>query len=161
MVRNAELEDLPFIMEIYNHSILKTTSVYSYEPHTPERIQEWYKNKLDNNFPVLVSVEDNTITGFASFGSFRNWPAYKYTVEHSVHIHPEHRRKGEAGALMKSLISLAKKSGYHSIIGGIDASNEGSILFHKKLGFKEVGLIKEVGYKFDRWLDLAFYQLML
>ena len=99
--------------------------------------------------------------GFASYGPFRNWPAYKYSVEHSVYVHKDYRGKGVATVLMKEIISKAKEQDYHTLIAGIDVDNAGSIALHEKLGFHHTGTMRQVGFKFDRWLDLAFYQLIL
>lgn len=99
--------------------------------------------------------------GFASYGGFRNWPAYKYTVEHAVYIRRQHRGKGIGTALMLHLIEEAKRQQYHVMVGGIDTSNEARIKLHKKIGFTYCGTIKQVGFKFGHWVDLAFYQLVL
>lgn len=160
-IRSATDRDLKGILEIYNHSILNTTSVYSYEPWTYEMMEEWFNTKVKVGYPVLVSVENLDVCGFASFGSFRNWPAYENSVEHSVHIHPHFRRKGIASKLISLLIEDAKSKGKHVFIGGVDSKNEGSILLHQKLGFEKVAHFKQVGHKFNEWLDLLFFQITL
>lgn len=86
IIRKATEKDLEAILEIYNHSIIHTTSIYSYTPHTIEMIKKWFDEKLENNCPVFVAEIDNKVAGFAAYGSFRTWPAYKYSVEHSVHV---------------------------------------------------------------------------
>jgi L-amino acid N-acyltransferase YncA len=159
-IRPAQNSDIPAIREIYNHSIENTTSVYSYEGFSEERMERWYLDKVESDLPVMVSVEDGVITGYATYGPFRNWPAYKFTVEHSIHIHVDYRRKGLAKQLLIALIDHAKRNGLHAMIGGIDADNDGSISLHESLGFKVVGHLPQVGYKFDRWLDLKFLQLL-
>lgn len=98
---------------------------------------------------------------FATYGSFRDWPAYQYTIEHSIYVNPDFRRQGIASKLLLEIIDLAKKNGYKTIVAGIDGDNQGSIDLHKKLGFKYSGKIEKVGYKFDKWLDLDFYQIFL
>jgi phosphinothricin acetyltransferase len=99
--------------------------------------------------------------GFASYGSFRAYPANKYTLEHSVYVANAHRGKGIASLLMQRLIELAQEQNYHTLIGSIDASNQPSIALHEKLGFTHAGTIRHAGFKFGDWLDLAFYQLLL
>ena len=101
------------------------------------------------------------LLGFATYGTFRAWPAYKYTVEHSVYVKSEHRGKGLGVALMKRLIEHARAQERHVMVGGIDAENAVSVALHRKLGFEHAGTIKQAAYKFGCWLDLAFYQLVL
>jgi phosphinothricin acetyltransferase len=101
------------------------------------------------------------LLGFTSYGAFRAWPAYKYSVEHSVYVHKEHRGKRIGIALMQKLIEAARQQQYHVLVGGIDVANEVSIALHEKLGFVHAGTIRQAGFKFGRWLDLGFYQLVL
>ena len=101
------------------------------------------------------------VLGFASFGDFRSWPGYRYTVEHSVHVVADGRGQGTGRALMERLLPRAVDLGKHVMVAGIDASNAASIRFHERLGFERVGLLREVGCKFGRWLDLAFLQRRL
>ena len=122
---------------------------------------EWYNEKLENNFPVFVSTEGDVVTGFVTYGKFRMRPAYQFSMEHSIYVHHEHRQKGIAKVLMPFIIDEARKANIHTLIGGIDAENEVSIFFHEKFGFEKVAHIKEAGYKFERWLDLVFMQLIL
>jgi L-amino acid N-acyltransferase len=160
-IRNAEEKDLLEILDIYNYAILNTTSVYSYEPHTLEMRRQWFEDKKAHNHPVFVAIENDRVVGFIAYGPFRAWPAYKHTMEHSVHVHINHRRKGVARLLLQQLIETAKTNNVHVLIGAIDASNDASIILHEQLGFEETGHLKEVGYKFNRWLDLKFYQLTI
>lgn len=161
IIRPATEKDIPGILDIYNYAILHTTSVYSYAPHTMEMRLKWFREKQAANHPVLVAEINNKILGFISYGPFRAWPAYKYTVEHSVHVHIDARRQGIATALLKKMIEIAEQNGVHAIIGAIDAANNGSIKLHEQLGFKEAGTLKQVGYKFNQWLDLKFLELLL
>ncbi len=160
-IRPATTEDLGVILEIFNHAIQYTTAVYSYDPYTPKMMLDWYNEKVKFNFPVFVSTDNGLVTGFVTYGTFRTRPAYKYTVEHSIYVHPDHRERGIAKALILFIIDVAKKADVHALIGGIDAENEISIGFHEKFGFKKVGHLSEVGYKFGKWLDLVFMQLVL
>jgi L-amino acid N-acyltransferase len=160
-IRPAVEKDLPQILEIYNHSIIHTTSIYSYKPHTLEMRKKWFDEKKAAGHPVLVAERDNKVVGFIAYGPFRAWPAYKYTVEHSVHIDINYRRQGIAGSLIKEMIEIARQNDVHAIIGVIDASNAASVKLHEQFNFKEVGHFKEVGFKFGKWLDLIFMELVL
>jgi L-amino acid N-acyltransferase len=150
------------ILEILHDSIVNSTALYDYKPRTLESMVAWFKTKEAGRFPVIGAVAaDGELLGFASYGTFRAWPAYKYSVEHSVYVHREHRGRGVGLALMQQLIAKAKDQQYHVLIGGIDVTNIASIALHKRLGFTDAGVIRQAGYKFGKWLDLAFYQLVL
>ena len=160
-IREAVREDIPQMLEIYNEVILNTTAVYNYDPHTLEMRTEWFETKQQQGFPVFVAEENNTILGFSTIGPFRAWQAYKYTVENSVYVKADCRGKGIGKLLLPPLIDAAKRQGLHAIVAGIDATNDVSIALHKQFGFVEVAHFKEVGYKFDRWLDLKFLELIV
>lgn len=150
------------ILTILNEAITNSTALYDYKPRSLANMSEWFEVKRASNFPVIGAVAtDGELIGFASYGSFRAWPAYKYSIEHSVYIHKDHRGKGVGQALMEQLIAKAVEQEYHVMIGGIDESNTASAILHQKLGFTHAGTIKQAGFKFGRWLDLAFYQLIL
>jgi phosphinothricin acetyltransferase len=123
--------------------------------------RQWFKTKQEQGFPVFVATENENIVGLSSIGPFRAWAAYKYSVENSVYVSTECRGKGIGKLLMPPLIDAARELKLHTIIAGIDATNEASLKLHGHFGFKEVAHFKEVGYKFDRWLDLKFLQLLL
>ncbi len=160
-IRNAVENDLPGILAIYNDVIVNTTAVYDYEPHTLEMRTAWFNTKKEQGLPVFVAEEDGKVLGLSSIGPFRAWAAYKYSVENSIYVASEERGKGIAKLLMPPIIEASKALGMHTIIAGIDASNEASIKLHRHFGFEEVAHFKEVGYKFDRWLDLKFMQLIV
>ena len=161
IIRNATIEDLPPILEIVNHAILNTTSNYLYEVQTLENQLQWFEDKKSKQFPIIVADYNGTAVGFGTYGTFREKIGYQFTVEHSVYVAPEFIGKGIGKQLLLALIVLAKEEGYHTMIGGIDAANKGSIAFHRKFGFVETGILKEVGFKFGKWLDLQFMQLIL
>jgi phosphinothricin acetyltransferase len=121
----------------------------------------WFQAKTEGHYPVIGMEDHGTLVGFATYGVFRNWPAYKYSVEHSVYVHHEHRGRGIGLALMRKLIDAAVVQQYHLMVAGIDVSNAPSIALHRKLGFEHAGTLAQVGFKFGRWLDLAFYSLIL
>lgn len=160
-IREATERDLPSILAIYNHAIENTTAVFSYEPHTLAMRREWFAAKRAVGHPVLVAESDAQIVGFATYGAFRPWPAYDHTVEHSVYTATEFRRRGIARLLMTELIAVARSKGLHAMVGGVVAENAESIRLHESLGFSEVAHFREVGWKFDRWLDLKFFELLL
>ncbi len=160
-IRQADEIDLPQILEIYNDVILNTTAVYDYEPHTLEMRKQWFETKQQQGFPVFVAEEENEVVGFSSFGPFRAWAAYKYSVENSVYVKADKRGKGIGKLLLPLLIDAAKELNMHTIIASIDATNDASLKLHKSFGFVEVAHFKEVGYKFGRWLDLKFLQLII
>ena len=162
IVECTEDEHGSAILDILNQAIVNSTALYDYQPRLPDSMKPWFEAKRKGTYPVIGAVNENDkLLGFASYGSFRAWPAYKYTVEHSVYIHHDHRGRGLGQALMKEIIFRAIEQGYHVLIGGIDAANKPSIRLHEKLGFVCSGIIKQAGFKFGQWLDLAFYQLTL
>ncbi len=152
----------PAILSILNDAIVNSTALYDYVPREPGSMQAWFEHKALGRFPVWGGIdEQGVLLGFASYSSFRAWPAYKYSVEHSVYVDRGARGRGVGRALMQQLIQTAQEQQYHVMIGGIDAANSESIAFHLKLGFRHAGTIQHAGFKFGRWLDLAFYQLIL
>lgn len=160
-IRFATEADLPQILDIFNDAILHTTAVYSYEPITLEDRQTWFRGRQAQGFPVLVAEKENQVIGFSSYGTFRPWPAYGRTVENSIYIHPQCRGQGVGKLLLARLIEQAKAQGYHAMMAGIDSSNPASLRLHECFGFVQVGYLKEVGFKFGRWLDLVFMELLL
>ncbi len=161
IIRNAEEKDVNRILEIINHEILNSTVVYDYVEKSYEYQLNWLRQKKNDGMPVIVAESENGVIGYGTFGIFRPFDGFQFSVEHSVYVDKEFRTHGIGKQLLTQLIELAKKSGFHTMIAGVDASNESSIEFHKKFGFKEVGTFKEVGFKFDKWLDLLFMQLLL
>jgi len=161
MIRKAEEADMVHILDIYNEAIVNTTASYAYEPQTLEDQLSWFHNKQRDGYPILVFEDNGNVEGFATYGPFRTWSAYKYTIEHSVYIHKNCRGKGAGKLLMQEIIKLAEMNGYATLVAGIDGANKASITFHQKLGFTYSGTIHKAGYKFGQWLDLVFYQLDL
>lgn len=150
------------ILEIFNDAIVTSTALYDYKPRAPESMVAWFATKRANGFPV-IGIEDDagTLLGFASYGTFRAWPAYKYSVEHSIYIHRDHRGRGLGRTLLQAIVDAARQRQVHTLIGGIDAANDASIALHRAMGFEHAGTIRQAGFKFGRWLDLAFYQRIL
>jgi len=150
------------MLAILNEVIVNSTAIYDYKPRTPDMMQAWWDAKEKGSYPVVGVVDDaGTLLGFATYGPFRNWPAYKYSVEHSIYVERSQRGKGLGRVLLGAIIEAAKEQQYHVMIGGIDSANAGSIALHEKFGFTKCAEIRQAGYKFGRWLDLVFYQLVL
>ena len=150
------------ILEILNEAIVHSTALYDYVPRPPQAMAGWFATKRASGFPVVGAVDaGGLLAGFASWGSFRAFPAYKYTVEHSVYVHRDFRGRGLGQYLLQELIRRARGAEVHVLVGCIDASNEASIALHRRLGFEHCGTFRQVGFKFGGWLDAAFYQLAL
>jgi L-amino acid N-acyltransferase YncA len=150
------------ILDILNDAIATSTALYDYRARELASMTGWFEAKAQGGFPVWGAVDERErLLGFASYGTFRAWPAYKYSVEHSVYVARDHRGNGVGKALMSRLIQSATEQEKHVLIGGIDAENAASIRFHEQLGFRHCGTVQQAGFKFGRWLDLAFYQLIL
>ena len=160
-IRPATESDLAEILRIYNYAIEHTTAVFEYRPHTLEMRREWLRAKHVASLPVIVAAEDGAVRGFATYGPFRAWPAYKYSVEHSVYVDPAVHRRGIGTALVHAILDEARARDLHVIMAGITSDNGISLRLHERLGFKEVAHIPEVGFKFGRWLDLKLLQLVL
>jgi L-amino acid N-acyltransferase len=150
------------ILDIFNDAIVNSTALYDYRPRAAASMVPWFEAKAKGRYPVIgVEDSDGTLMGFASYGSFRAWPAYKYSVEHSVYVDARFRGRGLGRVLLREIIAAAQAQDYHVMVGGIDAANAVSIRLHESLGFTHSGTIRQAGFKFGRWLDLAFYQLIL
>ncbi len=161
-VRCTHDRHAPAILAILNDAIVNSTALYDYQPRNADNMRSWFDAKRQGGYPV-IGIEDaaGELLGFASYGAFRAYPAYKYTVEHSVYVRADQRGQGLGLQLMEAIIEEARLNDVHALVGAIDAANAGSIALHQRLGFQSVGLLPQVGFKFGRWLDLAFYQLLL
>ena len=160
-IRPYKTEDTQAILEIINHNILHSTSLYDYSVRTIEQQKAILEEKIKKGFPIIVAEKEGEILGFGMYSEFRFREAYQFTVEHSVYVSENYLGKGIGKSLLSELILLAKAQKLHTMIGVIDSENQNSIAFHEQFGFKIVGVIKESGYKFDRWLDSVFMQLIL
>jgi len=150
------------ILAIFNEAIVNSTALYDYQPRTPEMMTAWFETKAKAKFPVIgIENDAGELMGFASYGTFRAWPAYKYSVEHSVYVDTRFRGQGIGKRLLQEIITAAQGQDYHTLIGCIDASNAVSIRLHQAAGFEPCGNIRQAGFKFGRWLDIVFYQLIL
>ncbi|NRA12899.1 MAG: N-acetyltransferase family protein [Crocinitomicaceae bacterium] len=160
-IRPAQVSDVSAILEIFNYEIKNSTVVYHYDERSYEEQLQWLADKNQAGMPVLIAEQDNKILGFGTYGIFRPWEGFKFSVEHSVYVDKNSRGGGIGKSILSKLIQIAKNNKLRIMIAGIDASNEKSIQFHEQFGFYEVGTFREVGFKFDRWLDVTFMQLNL
>ena len=161
-IRDADPADIEGITAIYNDAVLHTTAIWNETTVDADNRQAWLAERQRAGYPVLVAIDEKTnVLGYASFGDWRAWEGYRHTVEHSVYIRSDQRGKGIGQGLMRELIKRARILGKHVMVAGIEAGNTGSIRLHEKLGFEQVGHLKEVGTKFGKWLDLVFLQLTL
>jgi phosphinothricin acetyltransferase len=161
IVRTVNSSDLLSVLEIVNHAIANTTAIYDYDARSLEEQTIIFQSKKENGFPIFVVESYNEILGFGTYDSFRTKIGYRFTVEHSVYVKEGFAGKGIGALLLQKLIDTAKQQNYHIMIGVIDASNENSIRFHERFGFQSMGILKEVGFKFDRWLDANLMMLKL
>jgi phosphinothricin acetyltransferase len=159
-LRRATKADLPAINAIYNHYVEHSTCTYQTEPETAEARQRWF-DAHDDAYPVTVVQIDGQVVAWGSLSRFHVRAAYKPTVENSVYVHHAWQRRGLGRMLLADLIERARALGYHSIIAGISADQQASVTLHARLGFEPVGQLCEVGYKFDRWLDVLYMQKRL
>lgn len=158
IIREACEKDVYRILEIFNEAVLNSTSVYAYVPNTYQEQLDWFQHKLSEGFPIYVGEEAGEVIAYASYGPFRVRPAYKYTIEHSVYVDHRYRNRGYGKVLLEKLIDSAEKAEIKTMVAGIDSLNIASIKIHKECGFTHSGTIYKAGYKFEKWLDLTFYQ---
>lgn len=161
-IREARREDCPAILEIYNEAVLNTTASYDYEPRTIEQRYLWYDDHRQIGFPVFVAVKPGgAVVGWSALNRYHDRKGYRFTSENSIYIAPDCRGQGIGKLLLAPLIESAKKIGLHAIIAAIDGENQASIKLHARFGFATVGHFKQVGYKFNRWLDVIYMELLL
>ncbi|MXP62401.1 N-acetyltransferase family protein [Roseomonas sp. M0104] len=152
------------ISAIFNEVVATSTAVYTEQPETLEQRLQWWRQRRARGFPVLVALgcHDSDVLGFASFAEFRgNWPGFRHTVEHSVHIRTDTRGRGVGCALVTALEHEARMLDKHVMVASVDAANAPSLRMHEKLGFQRVALMPQVGCKFGQWLDLVLLQKRL
>lgn len=160
-VREATEADAAAILQIYNHEIENGVATWDYEPGTLEARIEWLRAHTPPYCALVAEDETDAVVGFASLSIYRPRPGYRFTAESSVYVRPERQRRGVGTALMADLLPRAKTNGFHTVLALIEAGNAASIQLHRNFGFEIAGHHREVGYKFERWLDLITMQLML
>jgi phosphinothricin acetyltransferase len=161
IIRPATETDLPAILAIYNDAVARTTAVWNDQAVDLANRRAWYRVRVAEGFPILVAEEDALVVGYGSFGDFRPFEGYRFTVEHSVYVAEGVRRRGIASSLLASLEERARELGKHVMVAGIASDNEASIRLHDRFAFVETGRMPEVGFKFGRWLDLVLMQKRL
>ena len=162
IVRPATHADVPSILAIYNEAVLHTTASYDYEPRTLEHRVAWFQDHMQHDYPVFVAVDQaGRVLGWSALNRYHDRMGYRFTVENSIYVAADSRGLGVGKRLMPPLIEGARKRSWHAILAAIDASNEASIRLHTAFGFQTVGRFKEVGYKFDRWLDVLYMELLI
>jgi L-amino acid N-acyltransferase YncA len=160
-IRPARDADLDAILAIHNDAILNSTAIWTDEPVTRREREAWFRSHRDAGEPVLVMDVDGHAVGYATYSQWRGKSGYRFSVEDSIYIAGSHQGQGIGRLLLVELIARAKDAGKHLMIADIEAGNAASIHLHESLGFVQTGFIREVGTKFDRWLDLAILQLEL
>ena len=161
-VRSAEAVDLPEVLAIYAQEVLHGTASFEIDPPDLAELTRRYERVRKLGLPWLVAELPEGIGGFAYVTTYRDRPAYRYTVENSVYVAPSARGAGLGRALLEGVISCAAMGGARQMVAVIgDSGNVGSIRLHRACGFVEVGILREVGLKFDRWLDTVFMQRRL
>lgn len=157
-IRPAQREDCPAILDIYNDAVLTTTASYDIDPRNLEHRYAWFDDHIRNDYAIFVAESGGTIVGWSSLSRFHDRFGYRFTAENSIYIAAPFRGRGLGTALLPPLLEAARKRGIHSIIAVIDRSNEASVRLHTRFGFEQVGLFREVGHKFGRWLDVVYMQ---
>jgi L-amino acid N-acyltransferase len=160
-IRDAAMADLDAMLAIYNDVLASSTAIFSDIERTQAEHRVWFDERRKQDRPVLVACCEKDIVGYASYGPFRTWPGYRHTVENSIYLARSARGQGIGTSLLAALLERAQQQRLHAVIAGIDGDNRGSMRLHEKLGFTKVAQLKEVGRKFDRWLDLVLYQRLL
>jgi phosphinothricin acetyltransferase len=163
-VREARRDDMLEVVAVYNEEIPTNTSIWTEKLQMHSERLAWFEARSARGFPTVVAEEGKTVVGVAAFGDFRDSvqkEGYRFTVEHSVHVTRSHWGRGIGRALMQRLFEEAAHRNIHAMIGGIDSANTGSIVFHERLGFREVARLPETGFKFGKWLDLVLMERLL
>jgi phosphinothricin acetyltransferase len=159
-IRLATTGDLSRINEIYNHYVLHSTCTYQEEPHTYEERERWFSDH-GPYYPVTVAEGDGRLVGWGSLSRFHSRSAYRFSTENSVYVDHTRHRQGIGGRLLADLIERARRAGHHTIVAGIDGEQDASLAIHAKYGFERVAHLRQVGFKFNRWLDVIYMQMML
>ena len=160
-IRPATEADLPAILAIYNDAVVNTAAIWNDDIVDLDNRIAWFRTRTGQGFPVLVAVEGDHVLGYASYGDFRAFQGYRFTVENSIYVAGAARGKGAGSALLAALVDAARAQGKHMMVAGIEAGNEVSLRLHAKQGFVETARMPELGFKFGRYLDLLFLQKTL
>lgn len=159
-IRLAKGADAEAIRTIYNIEVTETTHTFDLVPRTLEAQQEWLSSRT-GALAVMVAEDAGSVVGYASLSSYRDRPAYRTTVEDSVYVARSHQGQGVGRLLLTSVVDAARDRGFHTMMARIVGGHDASIRLHESLGFTAVGVEREVGRKFNRWLDVVVMQRML
>ena len=159
-IRPALLEDCAAINEIYNHYVLHDTCTYQTEPDTLSERQAWFE-RHGGPHPVLVAEERGEVLAWGALSTFHPRAGYRFSVEDSVYVRHDRQQRGLGKALLGELLAAARSHGHHTVLALISADKPISIALHHSFGFAQAGLLRQAGYKFETWLDVAYLQLML
>ena len=160
IVREAGEADQRAILDIYNNAVLHSTATFDVEPRTWEGQQRWFQEHR-SPYAVFVATVGDTVAGWGSLSPFRPKPGYRFTAEDSIYVHQDYRGRGIGAGLLGLLLEAAGRGQFHTVMALIDGDNDVSIRLHERFGFQEVGTFHEVGFKFDRWLDVVHMQWMV
>lgn len=161
LIRPAGEGDLPAILAIYNDAVVNTTAIWNDDTVDLDNRRAWFAARAAQSYPVLVAEERGRVLGYGSYGDFRPFQGYRFTVENSVYVAAEARGKGAGAALLAALVDHAAAAGKHVMIAAITAGNEASVRLHARQGFVETARLGEVGFKFGRFLDLVLMERRL
>jgi len=160
MIRPFKINDTQQLLDIYNYYVLNSVATFDIEPLTFDFFSKKI-NRINKDYPFIVFEAKNEILGFAYGSRFRPKPAYNKTAEVTVYVKYDNHGKQIGSKLYKALITLLKQSHYHILLGVLTLPNEASVKLHEKFGFKQVANLEQVGFKFDKWHDVGFWQLVL
>jgi len=162
VVRAARRDDMAAVVAIYNDAVAHTTATFDYDLRSLAQQQSLFDDKQHDGYGFIVAeAEAAGVLGFATYGLFRSRPGWRFACEHSVYVGAAARRRGLGRRLIAPLVEHARGRGFHTMVGVVDAGNAASMALHHACGFETFGLLKEAGFKFDRWLDVAFVGLRL
>ncbi|KAL9549894.1 hypothetical protein MBANPS3_004997 [Mucor bainieri] len=160
IIRAAVESDVPQILEIYNERIANSTCLFMYDQVSLDNRLTWFMETKAKGYPIIVAAEKDTnkAIAYANYGGFRPHTAFVLTTEISLYIHQDHQRRGLGALMLKEMMRIAEEMSFRNIMAGITAENEGSVILFSKFGFKQVGHLHDVGYKFGRYLDVVFLE---
>ena len=159
-IRLATADDLNAINDIYNYYVLNSTCTYQEVPELIEDRKKWFEYH-DAKHPVTVAIMESKVVGWGSLSTFHTRSAYRFAIENSIYLDHRYQRRGIGSAVLVDLIDRARSIGHHTIVAGADGEQTASLALHKKFGFEEVAHFKQVGFKFERWLDVIYMQLFM